>query len=301
MKTFKVIDISKYQGAVDFKKVKADGVDAVILRCGYTGYGKAKKKSVDSRWESNYKSARAAGLPVGAYYYSCATSEDEAKSEAEFVLELIKDKKIDYPVFWDTEDNHNTEKYSPESQLTIGKERLTKVGLAFLNTLERNCIRCGVYASTSWLNNQLDMKKLGKYDVWVAQYAAKVTYRGDYTIWQYTSRGKVNGVEGNVDMNICYVDYVGEAEKGSAEELKRGDSSFAVLNYKMLLAVAKELEIVTQGVDDNGIFGAGTELATKQLQKELDLCQSGRVNQATVIAAKDLINGVIASRSERAI
>lgn len=288
----KVIDISKFQGAVDFKKIRAAGIDGVIIRCGYTGYGKAKTRNADSRWETNCKAAAAAGIPYGAYYYSCAVTVEEAKSEAEFVLELLKGKTLGYPVFFDTEDNHDTARYSPESQLSIGSKRLTRVAEAFLETLNKNGVFCGIYASKSWLENQLDMSALSAYDVWVAQYADKLTYKGEHTMWQYTSKGTVDGIEGYVDLNRCYVDYPARLALKPADGniLKKGDSSQAVLAYKMLLAVLKKLGVIECSVDDNGIFGSGTYNATLALQKALGFEQSGVVDDVLIISARELIS-----------
>lgn len=294
----KVVDISKFQGAVNFKKMKSDGVDGVIIRCGYTGYGKAKIKSVDSRWEANCKSARECGMPYGAYYYSCAVTPEEAEQEAKFVLKLLEGKTLEYPLFFDTEDNHDIKIYSPESQLSIGRERLTEVAKAFLETLNRNGVYCGIYASKSWLENQLDMFALSAYDVWVAQYADKLTYKGQYSMWQYTSKGSVDGIDGYVDMNRCYVDYPSRL-KSNTESFKKGDSSQAVLAYKMLLAILKSLGLINQKVDDNSVFGEGTYLATLELQKAVSFESNGAVDEELIIAAKELIRMSVTSLKTR--
>lgn len=287
---YKVIDISKYQGAVNFKKLLADGVDGVIIRCGYTGYGKSKTKNADSRWESNCKAAAAAGMPFGTYYYSCAVTPQEAKEEAEYVLNLIEGKKLSYPVYFDTEDNHDTKLYSPESQLSIGRKRLTEVAIAFLETLEKSGVCCGIYASKSWLENQLDMSALEKYDVWVAQYAQKLTYKGKHSMWQHTSKGTVNGVEGFVDMNRCYVDYPALLNKNEERVyMKKGNIGQNVLTYKMLLSVAKELGIIMQKVDDNSVFGAGTQKATEQLRQSTGLPEGIQITDELIIETKKLI------------
>ena len=289
MAEYKVVDISKFQGAVDFNKLKADGVHGVIIRCGYTGYGKSKSKNTDSRWEENCKAAQKAGMPFGAYYYSCAVTPEEAEQEAQLVLKLIEGKTLLYPVYFDTEDNHDIAAYSPESQLSIGRSRLTAVAKAFLEVLSKKGICCGIYASKSWLENQLDMQQLSGCEVWVAQYAEKLTYKGEYRMWQYTSEGTVNGIEGKADLNHCYVDYP-SLLKSDDGILQKGDSSMAVLAYKMLLASAKEHGIITQGVDDNCVFGEGTHRATLQLQAAAGLAQSGTADSGLIIAAKALIN-----------
>lgn len=202
----KFIDISTFQSKVDYQKVKDDGVKGVILRCGFTGYGKAKSKQKDSCFEKHYKGFTNVGVPIGVYWYSCAVTEEEAIKEAELTLEYIKDKKIELPVYIDTEDNHNTKKYSPESQYTIGKTRLTKVVKAYCETIENAGYYVGIYASTSWFKNQLIDKDLKAYDHWVAQWSSSKPSI-EHGLWQYSSKGKVNGINGNVDMNKCYKDY----------------------------------------------------------------------------------------------
>lgn len=205
----KVIDVSYYQPTIDYAKVKASGIKGVILRCGRTGYGTAKTKQEDSMFKKHYEGFKKVGMPVGAYYYSCATTVAEAKAEAELVKTILKGKQLEYPVYFDTEDNHdiNATGNSKTSQYSIGKAKLTKVAQAFLQTLEEAGYFVGIYASKSWLENQLDMSQLDEYAVWLAQYASQPTYKGAYGMWQYSSTGKVNGISGNVDMNYCYEDY----------------------------------------------------------------------------------------------
>ena len=203
-----LIDVSSWQPTIDYAKV-AKNTKGVILRCGRTGYGTAKSKEKDSCFDKHYEGFKKAGLPIGVYYYSCATSVSEAKEEAELVKTILKGKQLEYPVYFDTEDNHdiNATGNSKTSQYSIGKAKLTKVAQAFLQTLEDAGYFVGIYASKSWLENQLDMAQLSEYAVWLAQYASQPTYKGEYGMWQYSSTGKVDGISGNVDMNYCYVDY----------------------------------------------------------------------------------------------
>lgn len=203
-----IIDVSSWQPTIDYAKV-AKNTKGAILRCGRTGYGTAKSKEKDSCFEKHYAGFKKAGVPVGVYYYSCATSIEEAKEEAKLVLEILKGKKLEYPVYFDTEDNHDIKGAgcSPVSQYSIGKAKLTEVAKAFLETIEKAGYYVGIYASKSWLENQLDMSQLKDYDVWLAQYASKPTYKGAYGMWQYSSTGKIDGISGNVDMNWCYKDY----------------------------------------------------------------------------------------------
>lgn len=196
----KGIDISKYQPTVDYKKVKADGVEFAILRVGYTGYGTGKRQAKDPLFETHYKGCKDAGIHVGGYFFGRGVSAEEGKKEAEYVLSLIKGKTFDYPIFYDTEDTYY--------QAKATKAQNTAACIAFCDTIKAAGYKTGIYSSKSWYNDKLNDADLKKYDHWVAQYYNKCTYAGEYTMWQYSSKGKVNGISGNVDMNWCYVDYV---------------------------------------------------------------------------------------------
>jgi GH25 family lysozyme M1 (1,4-beta-N-acetylmuramidase) len=205
----KCIDVSSYQKTIDFKKVKASGVDNVIIRCGFTGYGLSHSKNKDDFFEAHYKNAKSAGMNVGVYYYSCAVTEKEAIEEAEFVLSLLKGKQFELPIYMDVEDAHDLSERGvyPENQKTIGKKRLTDAVDAFCRTLEKAGYFVGFYAAKSWIGNNLDMSVLNKYTLWLAHWVDKTDYSGAFGVWQYTSSGIVNGISGNVDMNIVYEDF----------------------------------------------------------------------------------------------
>ena len=204
----KGIDISEFQGKLtekDWQEIKNSGIEFAILRIGFTGYGKSKSKQKDSQFDNNYAMCKKVGVPIGVYWYSCAVTEEEAIEEAKKTLEYLKDKKLEYPIYIDTEDNHNIKKYSPESQFSIGKKRLTSVIKKYCEYIEDNNWYVGIYASLSWLYNQLELSELTAYDKWVAQWAPKCTYNGSYGMWQYTNNGKVIGK--TVDMNESYYDF----------------------------------------------------------------------------------------------
>lgn len=216
-----VIDISTHQKNVNYQKVKDSGVQGVILRIGYTGYGVSKSKNKDAEFERHYKGFTQVGLPIGIYWYSCAYTEEEAIVEAKKTLEFLANRPIELGVWLDTEDTHDTTKFglAKINQRMLSKEKLTSIARAYCNYIRDKCYKeVGIYASTSWLNNELDMSKLQDYMVWVAHYGvSKPTYKGKYDMWQYTSSGKVNGISGNVDMNKLYTDLIDN-------ELKVGDS-----------------------------------------------------------------------------
>ena len=198
--SYKVIDISKHQGSINFDEVKKENLYGIILRCGYTGYGSSKSKQKDEKFEEYYKECERLKIPVGVYWYSCASSVNEAKEEANLTLEYIKDKKIELPVFFDTEDEHH--------QRELSKSVLSNIVKTFCEEIENAGYYCGIYASTSWFNSELDMNYLNVYDVWVADYRGYNGYNGNCGMWQYSSKGKINGINKNVDLNHCYKDYI---------------------------------------------------------------------------------------------
>lgn len=188
----KGIDVSRYQSDIDWQKVKAAGVQFAIIKAGYGKYAYQE----DPCFEDNIKGAYNAGIPVGVYWYSYADTVAEAKQEAEVCLTVIKPYKdmITLPVFFDQE-------YEP-AILSAGNSIRTECCVAFIEAIEAAGYKAGLYGSQDWLDNKIDDSQIpDTATVWVAQYGNKCTYKGRYTIWQYASTGKVNGIKGNVDMN----------------------------------------------------------------------------------------------------
>jgi len=191
------IDVSKWQGNIDFKKVKAAGYDFVMMRA-YSGYSK------DPYFEVNYKNAKAAGLKVGVYSYSVATSVEEVNAEARAVLEILQGRDLDFPVALDLED-------SLTLNATNNSQRTNMVH-SFKKIVEDAGYQFILYANLDWLNNYLDNARLDGVDIWIARYCdPKLGHRytggGNVTMWQYTSTGSVDGISGNVDLDFCYKAY----------------------------------------------------------------------------------------------
>ncbi len=191
----KGIDVSHWQGNINWTKVKAAGIKFAIIKAGGSDDG----FYTDSKWEANYKGAKKNGIAVGAYYFAgpkCVTA-DAGKADAKRFIKLLKGKKLEYPVYFDC-----------EAQPASKKAGTTKAAIAFCMELETAGYYAGIYASAySGFQDRLDDSKLGSFAHWVAQYASKCTYGGKYGIWQYSSGGKVSGISGNVDMDLSYVDY----------------------------------------------------------------------------------------------
>lgn len=188
----KGIDVSTFQGYIDWQRVKNDGVKFAMLRGGYGRSG------LDERFEQNYKNASAVKLPVGVYHYSYATTVEKAKQEARFCLSYLKGKKFQYPVAFDVED---------KTQLSLSKKLLTDIVYTFCNEVEKKGYYVCIYSSKSFLTDRLDMNRLSRFDVWVAQWNSTCTYDGNYGMWQYSDCGKVSGINGNVDLDKAYKDY----------------------------------------------------------------------------------------------
>lgn len=193
------IDVSKWNGTIDWNAVKNSGVNYVIIRCGYRG-SSTGALVVDPKFEANIKGATAAGIKVGVYFFSQAVNNSEAVEEASMVLELIKNYKISYPVFLDVE-------ASGGRADGISVAARTDVIKTFCQTIQNSGYTAGVYANKNWLTTKIDTSKLNQYKIWLAQYASAPTYTGRYDMWQYKSTGKVTGISGDVDLNWSYLGY----------------------------------------------------------------------------------------------
>lgn len=195
----KGIDVSKWQGDIDWKKVKAAGIEFAMLRLGY-GSSDGNSCGLDSSFEKNVAGAVAAGVDIGCYFYSYALSAEAAKKEGAYVAGVLSKYKgvFTYPIAFDIEDN---------SQVNLGKTVLTNMVIAFCEAIEKAGFYCSFYSNLNWLRNYLNDAQLSKYDHWLAQWASAPTYTGAFGMWQYSSTGKVNGISTNVDMNIAYKDY----------------------------------------------------------------------------------------------
>lgn len=206
------IDVSKHQGVIDWSKVKTD---FAILRAGFGRYTSQK----DPQFERNYAGAKAAGIPVGAYWYSYAKSAEEAREEAKACLQVLKGKQFEFPIYFDIEDT---------TQLVLDKAVLTAMCEAFCDTLEKAGYFAGVYASTYWFTSKLDHARLvGKYTIWLADYRAGYNKTLKRDMHQYTSNGHVDGISGRVDRNTCTRDFPGIIKKAGLNGFDKADKPLA--------------------------------------------------------------------------
>lgn len=195
------IDVSKYQPSINWESVKASGVNYVIIRCGYRGSSTGVLIE-DPCFRSHIKGAKSVGLKVGVYFFTTAVNEAEAVEEASMCAYLCSNYGIDYPVFMDCEPSGRA------GYNAMSAAQRTEIIKAFCNTIRSAGYTPGVYANKTWLSEKINTGGLSGCRIWLAQYNSDgPTYSGHYDMWQYTSKGKINGINGFVDMNQSYLGY----------------------------------------------------------------------------------------------
>ena len=201
------VDISVYQKNVNYISLKANGIDFAIIRAGY-GKNESQK---DNQFENHFAGCVYAGIKVGAYLYSYASTIEGARLEAENCLKFIKDKKFDLPIFYDIED---------KAQSNVDKETLTKMCQVFCDTIINAGYQAGVYANLYWFNNKVNVKELEKYNIWLAQWNSKITAKFRVDIWQYEV-GYTKGYLGKIDKDKCLKDYTNTENNVDIEKLAK--------------------------------------------------------------------------------
>lgn len=193
--SLKGIDVSSHNGKINWDKVKKSGVDFVYVRVGYRGSTEGGIKE-DTTFADNIKGATKAGLDVGVYFYTQAVDENEAREEAQFVLDSIEPYNVTYPIAYDLEvtDGRTND---------VSVEQFTKNSKAFMDLVEKAGYKSMLYGNLYTQITMVNPEELEGYEKWFAYYAYPVYNPYDYAIWQYTSDGKVDGINGNVDLNIC--------------------------------------------------------------------------------------------------
>jgi len=249
----KGIDVSKWNGVIDWNEAKKDGVEFAIIR---EGYGKKDPKQVDKKFYDNYNGAKATGIHVGVYHYSYADSVEDAVKEAQFCLENIRGLELDFPIVFDIED---------KEQLKLNTRQRTDIVKAFCNEIEKAGYYAMFYCNLNWLNNYLIRDELlPKYDLWLAQWDI-ATPAVKCGIWQKSDCGHINGINGNVDIDISYKDYpsiIKEMKNGTHNNTKptqqiptqQATSTYIVKNGDTLSEIAKKFGVnISTIADINGI------------------------------------------------
>jgi GH25 family lysozyme M1 (1,4-beta-N-acetylmuramidase) len=188
------IDVSKWQGRIDWSLVKNDGVQFAMIRSTF-GWGQG---SEDFLFKTNYENAKKVDMPVGVYHYSYARTPEEAVKEADFCHSVIKGKKFEYPVAYDMEE---------AGVASLGKERVSAIAKAFCERMQSYGYYVCIYANKHWLENYFTDEIFDKYDIWLAQWTTRPDFNRVYGMWQKSSKGRVEGISGYVDLNEAYKHY----------------------------------------------------------------------------------------------
>lgn len=245
------IDVSVHQGVINWSKVKTD---FAILRAGYGRLVSQK----DSKFEANYKGCKENNIPCGVYWYSYAMTPNEAIAEAKTCLEVIKGKTFEYPIYFDMEE---------PKQFALGMSKCSEIARAFLSTVEKAGYWVGLYSSSYYLQNYYDAALRERYAVWVAHYGvSKPSYKGQYGIWQKSSTGKISGINGNIDINECYVDYPALIKKAGLNGFTKAATKeyYTIQANDSLSGIAKKYSItVDQIVKLNNLITAGQKIRVK--------------------------------------
>ena len=203
------IDVSKHNGNIDWAKVKADGIDFAIIRAANRGYGSEGKLLTDEYFTKNAQAANENGVPIGAYIFSEAITIEEAMEEADLILSLIAPYKITYPVIIDIEEISG----DTGRNETISPSELTDIVLAFCNRIKEAGYTPMLYCNLKGFIGMLEFERLEGIEKWYAYYGKELYFPYDVSMWQYSSTGKVDGVTGNVDLNISFKNYENDKKK----------------------------------------------------------------------------------------
>ena len=202
--SIKGIDVSKSQTEIDWEKLAADGIEFAIIRIGFRGMGTNGTCELDPYFKQHMEGAKKAGIETGVYFFTQATNEAEAREEAKFVIDNLKGYDVTWPVVFDTEEITS---YKAARANVLSREVRTACAKAFLEEIKAAGYTPMLYANTRWSILRLDLAELSDYDFWYAYYGDDIYYPYKFSMWQYTASGKVDGIKGNADMNISFVDY----------------------------------------------------------------------------------------------
>ena len=275
----KGIDVSEFQGNIDWNKVKADGIEFAILKLGNIYDYDANYK--DSKFDTNYKNARANGIKIGAYIYNYCNTIDTLKKGLEWAIKKLEGKELDLPFYLDMEDKD----IQGET-----KETLTNQCNEFAKYVKSKGYNAGVYANVNWLKNELNPSDFDKdISIWVAQYYKECQYTGKYDIWQYASDGSVSGISGNCDMNYLYnEDIIKESETDTSDKKTIDELAEEVIDGKWGDGEDRKTKLEKAGYDYDAVQDRVNEILKEKDNKK-----------SITEVAKDVINGKYGNGEER--
>lgn len=306
------VDLSEYQKNINMSKVKDEGVEFVMLRASWTGYGKNRSKNTDDAFENLYNKCKSLGIPVGAYHYSCADSYEEGRKEAEYMYEnCLKGKVFEYPIALDVEND--------TWQGNCSRDRLTDAFFGFFDYLNEKHFYVTLYATSSWFESKFNLKRLENIDKWVADWGNNPPELHNMGLWQFG--GETNLIRSNkiasmtIDQNYSFRDYpsimkkdgfngfgkttvIPTAKPKKFSNLKKGSEGSAVKQLQKNLNY-----VMGRSLDEDGIFGSKTEEALIVFQSKNGLDADGiygsksdtkmkecASNEYTVKVAVDVLN-----------
>ncbi|MDE5946351.1 MAG: glycoside hydrolase family 25 protein [Oscillospiraceae bacterium] len=232
------IDVSSHQKNIDWNKVK-NNIEFAILRAGY---GREVSQR-DDFFEENYRKCKENNIPCGAYWYSYATTKQDALKEADVCLEVIKNKKFEYPIYFDIEDS---------SQSSLGREKISEISETFCKRLEEAGYWTGIYSYKSFLESNLTEEIRNRYAVWIAHTGVeKTNYSGQYGIWQFSHTGHIDGINGDVDCNYCYTDYLELVRTAGLNGYKKSDMD---KQPEIIPKKSKNITLTVDGITYSGVL-----------------------------------------------
>ena len=247
----KGLDISSYQKGISFDAIK-NSVSYLILRAGFTGYGTGVSLNKDNCFEDFYNQAKNRGIPVGAYWYSCANTYQKGVNEANYMYDnCLKGKSFEYPIYIDVEDSH---------WQVNNKDGVTQAIIGFCETLENKGYYVGIYASDiSGFKDKMNLSQLNAYDKWVARYGSTPKYVLSYGMWQSSSSGRINGYNGNLDTDVAYKDYPSIIKSAGLNGFAKGTPTAPTPTPTPTAKSNEELanEVIA------GVWGNGSERKTR--------------------------------------
>lgn len=292
--TYKIADVSRYQGDIDWVKAKADGLDGAILKTVSTNYTEFGGLYIDPYFERNYAECKRLGIPVGVYYYTYAQDQNYADKELALFKQAISGKTFELPLVVDVEDN---------LLKPLSANALTDLVEYALKTIESWGCYAMVYTYLNYQNTELNMARLAKYDLWLAAYRDNRPTYPAHNIWQYTSSGKLAGVNGNVDLNHCYVDYPTTIKNAGLNGfVKEQPSKLSAENGAVVIGYMSKGDVLTIStkLDDMGVsytikdgYITTEDMSVSEkirIENECDRLQIVIVDAEEVVVCKDCID-----------
>lgn len=243
----KGIDVSVHNGKIDWKKVKSDGIEFAMIRAGYGNVPSQK----DKRFEENYSGATAAGVKVGVYWFSYAYNTKMAEEEAEVCLSILDGRTLDMPIAFDFE--YDSVRYAAKKGITVTSKLATEIAAAFTEKIRASGYDSMIYTNYDYISRYYDLTKLSDSYLWLAVWSDNRPKRA-HSMWQYSAKGYVNGISGNVDMNYCYENFVQKPKIITETQPEPEIFEYTVKSGDTLSAIAKRYGTTYQKIaKDNGI------------------------------------------------